>query len=236
VLTAANGHGLAGTLQIDPTAPTVTKVVTSPASGEETTGHTVRVTLDMSEKVTVGGSPTLLLNDGGTGSYDPSHSSAQGKVIQPVRRVVDVGQKGLCRSALNPAAVAIVAGGGTPFGPNIMPFNAPNLAQCNNPAALTCTAPQIEMCPEIAYYKSLDAPAFNGNANADQQELCRDRRSGHDHPFLILAGTESCPANLRLSAGVRKPVLPAPRNIDVARSCHSGRSSNSHRRDLDQGT
>ena len=43
-------------------------------------------------------------------------------------------------NALNPAAVAIVAGGGTPFGPNIMPFNAPNLAQCNNPAALTCTA------------------------------------------------------------------------------------------------
>jgi hypothetical protein len=43
-------------------------------------------------------------------------------------------------NALNPAAVAIVAGGGTPFGPNIMQFNAPNLAQCNNAAALTCTA------------------------------------------------------------------------------------------------
>ena len=121
-------------------------------------------------------------------------------------------------NALNPAAVAIVTGGGTPFGPNIMPFNAPNLAQCNNPTALTCTAsvqtfltyvnyspnklnnfslrlewyddmegqrtgaksrfvdiagswqhwlsPQIEMRPEIAYYRSLDAPAFNGNVNA----------------------------------------------------------------------
>ena len=121
-------------------------------------------------------------------------------------------------NALNPAAVAIVAGGGTPFGPNIMPFNAPNLAQCNNAAALTCTAsaqsfltyvnyspnklnnfslrlewyddmegqrtgtksryldvggswqhwlsPQIEMRPEVAYYRSLDANAFNGNVNA----------------------------------------------------------------------
>ncbi len=37
-------------------------------------------------------------------------------------------------NALNPAAVAIVAGGGTPFSPNLMPFNAPNLAQCNNAA------------------------------------------------------------------------------------------------------
>jgi autotransporter-associated beta strand protein len=76
VLTAANGYNPAGTLHIDTTAPTVTKVVTSPTSGEETTGHTVRVTLDMSEKVSVAGSPTLLLNDDGTANCDPSHSSA----------------------------------------------------------------------------------------------------------------------------------------------------------------
>jgi len=121
-------------------------------------------------------------------------------------------------NANNPVAAAIVAGGGTPFSPQIMPFNAPNIAQCNSPTVLTCTAstqsfltylnyspnklnnfsmrlewyddmegqrtgtksryldvagswqhwlsPQIEMRPEIAYYKSLDAPAFNGNANA----------------------------------------------------------------------
>ena len=76
MLTAANGHDPAGTLQIDTTALTVTKVTTSPTSGEETSGHTVRVTLDMSENVNVAGSPMLLLNDGGTASYDPSHSSA----------------------------------------------------------------------------------------------------------------------------------------------------------------
>jgi len=27
-------------------------------------------------------------------------------------------------------------------------------------------SPQIEIRPEIAYYRSLDAPAFNGNSNA----------------------------------------------------------------------
>ena len=118
----------------------------------------------------------------------------------------------------NATAAAIVAGGGTPFSPQFIPFNAPNAALCANPAVLTCTAetqtflvylnyspnklnnfslraewyddmqgqrtgvasryidiaaswqhwlsPQIEMRPEIAYYRSLDAPAFNGNVNA----------------------------------------------------------------------
>jgi Putative beta-barrel porin-2, OmpL-like. bbp2 len=121
-------------------------------------------------------------------------------------------------NANNPLAAAIVAGGGTPFSPQFIPYNAPNIAQCNNAAVLTCTAsvqtfltyvnyspnklnnfslrleyyddmegqrtgvksryldvagswqhwlsPQIEARPEIAYYKSLDAPAFNGNFNA----------------------------------------------------------------------
>jgi Putative beta-barrel porin-2, OmpL-like. bbp2 len=118
----------------------------------------------------------------------------------------------------NPTAAAIIAGGGTPFSPQFIPFNAPNPAHCGNTTALTCTAdeqsfllyvnyspnrlnnftlrteffmdpqgqrtgvatnyvdvalgwqrwlsPQIELRPEIGYYKSLNAPAFNGNANA----------------------------------------------------------------------
>jgi hypothetical protein len=109
----------------------------------------------------------------------------------------------------------VAAGAGTPFSPNIMPYNAPGMAYCNN-GALTCTAratgwtaylnyspdpmnnfsirpeiywdkegqrtgtptiyhnfalgwqhwlsPQIEMRPEIAYYKA-GIPAFNGNSN-----------------------------------------------------------------------
>ena len=107
------------------------------------------------------------------------------------------------------------AKGGTPFSPQYIPFNAPNLAHCNNPNVLTCTArgigvvsylnyspdplnnfsfrpeyyadeegqrtgtkadyyelslgwqhwlsPQIEMRPEIGYYRSINAVAFNGN-------------------------------------------------------------------------
>jgi hypothetical protein len=115
----------------------------------------------------------------------------------------------------NPAAAAIIAGGGTPFSPQFTPFNGPNAAQCSNPTVLTCQAdeqsfllyvnyspnklnnfsirteffmdpqgqrtgvatnytdvafswqhwlsPQIELRPEIAYYRSINAPAFNGN-------------------------------------------------------------------------
>jgi hypothetical protein len=117
----------------------------------------------------------------------------------------------------NPAAVAAIAGGGTPFSPQYMPFNAPGGAFCSNAAVISCTAsfqtfltylnykvspldnisyrveyvndmqgqrtgvktayvetgigwqhwfsPQIEMRPEVSYYRSLDANAFNGNSN-----------------------------------------------------------------------
>ena len=38
----------------------------------------------------------------------------------------------------NPTAQAIVAGGGTPFSPQFIPFNAPGTAICSTPAVLTC--------------------------------------------------------------------------------------------------
>jgi hypothetical protein len=128
----------------------------------------------------------------------------------------------------NATANGIVAGGGTPFSPNNIPFNAPNAAWCSGPsqfnntnvagAPLTCSSdtqtfllyvnyspnklnnfslrteyfndpngqrtgipsayadwalswqhwlsPQIEFRPEVAYYRSIDNNAFNGNAAA----------------------------------------------------------------------
>jgi len=125
-------------------------------------------------------------------------------------------------NALNPAdanaiAVAAIANGGTPFSPQYMPTNAPNAADCKNPALVSCRAswqtalmylnykpdpldnisyraefvddyqgqrtgvatryietgigwqhwfsPQIEIRPEVSYYRALDAFAFNGNVN-----------------------------------------------------------------------
>jgi hypothetical protein len=117
----------------------------------------------------------------------------------------------------NPTALNILASGGTPFSPQVLPFNAPGGAFCKDPTVLSCTAsvqtflaylnykatpldnisyrieyyddkqgqrtgtktryvetgigwqhwfsPQIEIRPEFSYYRSLDANAFNGNAN-----------------------------------------------------------------------
>ena len=69
---AANLSGALTTLtglQIDTTTPAVTMVVASPASGTEVPGNTVALTLDMSKAVTVTGTPTLTLNDGGIATY-----------------------------------------------------------------------------------------------------------------------------------------------------------------------
>ena len=58
-----------GTLQIDTTAPTVTQVIASPGSGTENPGDVITLTVDFSKAVTVTGTPTLTLNDGGTATY-----------------------------------------------------------------------------------------------------------------------------------------------------------------------
>ena len=55
--------------QIDTTAPSVTQVIASPGSGIELPGNTVALTLNLTEAVTVTGTPTLTLNDGGTATY-----------------------------------------------------------------------------------------------------------------------------------------------------------------------
>jgi hypothetical protein len=70
-----------GVLQIDTTAPTVAQVVASRSSGEVTTNHKVYITLNMSEPTIVLGSPTMLLNDGGTATYDATRSSTTALVF-----------------------------------------------------------------------------------------------------------------------------------------------------------
>ena len=118
-------------------------------------------------------------------------------------------------NALNPTVQTIYANGGTPFSPQFIPFNAPNLAHCANATVLKCTAtgigtvtyinyspdpldnfsfrpeyyadnqgqrtgtpadyyefsfgwqhwlsPQIELRPEVGYYRAINAIVFNAN-------------------------------------------------------------------------
>jgi hypothetical protein len=61
----------------------------------------------------------------------------------------------------NPVAAAAIAGGGTPFSPQYMPFNAPNAAQCNNTSDLTCTAQALGVVAYLNYqFSPLDNISF----------------------------------------------------------------------------
>ncbi|QDF36263.1 heparin lyase I family protein [Bradyrhizobium symbiodeficiens] len=57
------------------TAPIITKVVTSAPSGATVTGTKITFTLTMNSVVSVTGTPTLLLNDGGTAVYSAGSGS-----------------------------------------------------------------------------------------------------------------------------------------------------------------
>ncbi len=68
-------------LQVDTTAPTITSDTANPATGDETTGQAISFTLATSEPVTVNGTPTLTLNDGGTASYNAAASTSTSLVF-----------------------------------------------------------------------------------------------------------------------------------------------------------
>jgi hypothetical protein len=51
----------------------------------------------------------------------------------------------------NPVSAAIIAGGGTPFSPQFMPFNAPNPAHCGVNGPLSCTAHATGVVAYINY-------------------------------------------------------------------------------------
>ena len=61
---------------LDTTALTISNILATPSGGELGIGNTVTITLTMSEPVTVVGTPTLKLSNGGTATYvsgaDPS--------------------------------------------------------------------------------------------------------------------------------------------------------------------
>jgi hypothetical protein len=78
----AVGNPLAGSVStdthliIDTTAPLVSGITASPASGGMFTGSTVELTLAFNEAVTLTGTPSLTLNDGATATYDAAATTA----------------------------------------------------------------------------------------------------------------------------------------------------------------
>jgi VCBS repeat-containing protein len=67
---------------IDVTIPAVMQVSATPSTELEAAGSVATITLTMNEAVNVsGGSPTLLLNDGGVASFDAAHSTSTNLVF-----------------------------------------------------------------------------------------------------------------------------------------------------------
>ncbi len=76
-------------------------------------------------------------------------------------------------NALNPLVAGpggIVQSGGTPFSPQSIPFNAPNLAQCSNTVVLSCTA-SVQTYVYYLNYKAtpLDNISWRGEFYDDKQ-------------------------------------------------------------------
>src|SRR6202030_1226569 len=76
-------------------------------------------------------------------------------------------------NALNPLVAGpggIVQSGGTPFSPQYIPFNAPNLAQCSNAVVLSCTA-SVQTYVYYLNYKAtpLDNISWRGEFYDDKQ-------------------------------------------------------------------
>ncbi|MGI3903290.1 MAG: beta strand repeat-containing protein [Janthinobacterium lividum] len=66
---------------LDTVAPTITSDTASPATGALNAGRIVTFTLATSEAVTVTGTPTLTLNDGGTATYTGLTSTGSGSAL-----------------------------------------------------------------------------------------------------------------------------------------------------------
>ena len=70
----------------------------------------------------------------------------------------------------NPQAQAIVQSGGTPFSPQFVPFNAPNLAQCKSASDLRCRASATAILAYLNYSPDpLDNFSFRPEFYADPQ-------------------------------------------------------------------
>ncbi|MBR0722559.1 alkaline phosphatase family protein [Bradyrhizobium manausense] len=147
-LTGATNSNPAGILQIDTTAPTIASIVPTGTgitngTGNVSTGQVVTLTVNLSEAVTVntiGGTPTLTLNDGGTATY----AGGTGSSALTFSYTVAAGQttSDLAISALNLNGAVINDGAG----------NAANLSGATNynPAGVLQVNPTATTVASIA--------------------------------------------------------------------------------------
>ena len=114
--------------------PFVTAIAENPSIGDLNVGNTGTFALAIDESVTVTGTPTLSLNDGGSATYDAAESTATDLVFNYSVTSNDNSVSSLAASALNvPADVSIVDGNGNNLDTSL--------------TGLTQTGPEISIGP-----------------------------------------------------------------------------------------
>jgi hypothetical protein len=78
-------------------------------------------------------------------------------------------------NALNPTAINIFNNGGTPFSPQYIPFNPPNLAQCKNPTVLRC---RTDSYGTVAYWNFSPNPLNNFSLRTEYYDDPEGQRTG----------------------------------------------------------
>ena len=151
----------AGTLQIDTTAPVISAISETPASGHLKAGKVVTYTLTMSEAMTVaGGTPTLTLNDGGTGTY----VSGSGTSTLTFSYTVLAGQNtpDLMVSAVNLNGASVTDGAGTAAN-----FSLSGIAQGSPEVDTTAPAVTAQLVNPIGSSNITLNPALTGSGDAN---------------------------------------------------------------------
>ena len=91
-------------------------------------------------------------------------------------------------NANNPQAVAIYGAGGTPFSPQYIHTNGPNLAQCKDPNALRCRASAIGV---LGYLNYSPEPLDNISLRAEMYDDQQGQRTGSKaHYYELTLGLQ----------------------------------------------
>ena len=170
-----------------PPPPTVTSVAESPSSGIVNAGKVVVITVDLSAAVTVaGGTPMLMLNDGGTASY----TSGSGTNALTFDYTVLAGQNTndlqISSINLNGATVTGSAGTNADFS-NLTSVTPAGIVQVYTTPTASVNAHSFNVYPNQGVGASSFFTIVNPNSDSITQYSFEDNGGGSGH--FTLAGT-----------------------------------------------
>ena len=192
--------GWAGTPAPPPQGPTVTAVMELPSTGIVNAGKVVTITVDLSGTVTVaGGTPTLMLNDGGTASF----SSGSGTDALNFSYMVLAGQNtnDLLISSIDLNGATVTDGSGN----NANFSNLTNVAPAGTLQVYTTPTASVSASSfTVSLHQAVAASTFfsiaNPNGDSITQYSFEDNGGGSGH-FTVGGSVEPNGQAFTVSAG-----------------------------------